>query len=201
MNNNRENLEGIVSRLKEQGINAGEEAKEHIIEEAKRKAELIVSEAEAEKARIIEEAMRQATQISKNAEIAIAQASRDMVEATKIALLNHLKSIFGKQAEALFTQEKYLGELLKVVVDSVSGKKTVSVSQDILKEMESYILKHALSEQAELKPLADKSVKIVLNSTDNKGVQFVLSAKDVEDGLFSLLNKDLVERITKSKGA
>lgn len=201
MNNNRENLEGIVSKLKEQGITAGEEEKDRIIEDAKRKAELLLSEAEAEKARIIEEAKVQAKQTAKNADIAIAQASRDMVEATKISVLELLQSIFGKQAESLFTQEQYLGELLKVVIESISGKKTVSVPGDKMKEMESYILKNAVSTEVELKPLADKSVKIVLNSTDNKGVQFVLSAQDVEDGLFSLLNKDLVERITKGKEA
>ena len=34
----------------------------------------------------------------------------------------------------------------------------------------------------------------------NGDVQFVLSAKDVEEGLFSMLNKELVERITKGQG-
>lgn len=201
MNNNRENLEGIVAKLKEQGITAGEEEKDRIIEEAKKKAERIISDAEADKLKIIEDAKVQAKQTTKNADIAIAQASRDMVEATKISVLELLQSIFGKQAESLFTQEQYLGELLKVVVESISGKKTVSVPGNLMKEMEAYLGKHALSEQVELKPLADKSVKIVLSSTENKGVQFVLSAKDVEDGLFSLLNKDLVERITKGKEA
>ena len=119
MNNNKENLEGIISKLKEQGITAGEEEKDRIIEDAKSKAELLLSEAEAEKVRIIEEATVLARQTAKNAEIAIAQASRDMVEATKISVLAHLQSIFGNQAETLFTQEQYLGELLKVVVESM----------------------------------------------------------------------------------
>jgi V/A-type H+-transporting ATPase subunit E len=201
MNSNKENLEGIVSKLKEQGITAGEEEKLRIIDNAKRQAERMLSEAEAEKRKIIEEARTYAEQTEKNARIAITQASRDMVEATKIAILDHLQLIFGNQAECLFSREQYLEELVKVVVESVSGNKTVSVPADKAKEMEAFILKQALNEQVELKPLVDNSLKIVVNSTDNEGVQFVLSNQDVEDGLFSLLNKDLVKRITLGKEA
>ncbi len=201
MNSNKENLEGIVSKLKEQGITAGEEEKLRIIDNAKRQAERMLSEAEAEKRKIIEEARTYAEQTEKNAQIAIAQASRDMVEATKIAVLDHLQLIFDNQAECLFSREQYLEELVKVVVESVSGNKTVSVPADKAKEMEAFILKQALNEQVELKPLVDNSLKIVVNSSDNEGVQFVLSTQDVEDGLFSLLNKNLVKRITLGKEA
>ena len=38
MKHNKENLEGIVSKLKEQGINAGEEEKQRIIDAAKAEA-------------------------------------------------------------------------------------------------------------------------------------------------------------------
>jgi len=143
----------------------------------------------------------QAEQTSKNAEISIAQASRDMVEATKISVHDYLQSIFGKQTKSLFTQEQYLKELLKTVLESVSGNKTVSIPGDMVKEMESYLLKQGLAEQVEIQPLADSSVKIVISSNENKGVQFVLSSQDVEAGLFSLLNKDLVDRITKGQEA
>jgi len=35
MSNNKENLEGLVSKLKEQGINAGKEEKQRIIKAAR----------------------------------------------------------------------------------------------------------------------------------------------------------------------
>lgn len=199
MNNNKENLEGIVSKLKEQGIDAGEQEKQRIIDEAKQKAAVLIAEAEAKSEEIITHANAQAAQAEKNAQTAIVQASRDMVEATKISLLGYLKSVFGAHCESLFTKEEYLQELTKAVVETVSGNKTVQVSAELAPKIEAFLLAQVKANQFELKPLAESDAKIVIRSTDKDGMQFVLSAQDVEDGLFSLLNKDLVQRITKKQ--
>ena len=44
---NKENLEGIVAKLKEQGINAGEAEKQRIIEAAKKEADALIAETES----------------------------------------------------------------------------------------------------------------------------------------------------------
>ena len=88
---------------------------------------------------ILEEANRKAEQVMKNAQTSIIQASRDMVEATRMAVLQYLKSVFGMQTEDLFTQEQYTKELLKAVTDALPGDKTVTVADDVLKGMESFI--------------------------------------------------------------
>ncbi|HYQ57569.1 MAG TPA: hypothetical protein VEP89_09510 [Draconibacterium sp.] len=197
MNQNKENLEGIVSKLKEQGINAGEIEKQRIIDEAKKEADAMISKAEGLKKKIIDDANAQAAQTKKNAEIAIAQASRDMIEATKIAMLDYLKAIFGKECSNMFTQKQYLQELTKMVLESISGNKTLKVAPEMQKDMEEFLLKEALKETVTLKPLTNSQAKIEVISTDKKGIQFVLSAEDVKNGLFSLLNKDLIQRINK----
>ncbi|MCY1723337.1 hypothetical protein OU798_23505 [Prolixibacteraceae bacterium Z1-6] len=198
MKENKENLQGIVSKLKSQGINAGEEEKQRIISEAKKQAADIVKKAKAESETIIKDAESSAAQIEKNAQAAIVQASRDMVEATKITILKHLKSVFGKQTETLFSEKQYLQEIVKAVVESIDGKKTLSIKADTVKDMEAFLQKQALADKVELKILEENEAKIVVSSSEKEGVQFVLSAKDVEDGLFSLLNKDLVKRITQN---
>ena len=199
MKQNKENLEGIVAKLKEQGINAGEEEKQRIIENAKQQAEKIIADAKASGKTIIEEAEVKATQAEKNAQKAINQASRDMIEATKIAILKHLKVVFGNECKALFKQEDYLKELLKVVIDSISGKKTIKVAPELQKEMQAFLLKEALQEEVTLQPLAASKAKIEVASTEKEGLSFVVSSEEIENGLFSLLNKDLVDRITKSQ--
>lgn len=196
---NKENLEGIVSKLREQGINAGEEEKQRIIDEAKKQAEQIIADANAKSAKIVEEAEIKAGQAEKNAKTAIAQASRDMIEATKIALLKYLRSVFGEECKTLFTQEQYLKELLKAVLATISGNKSVKVAPELEKEMEAFLIKEGLKEEVTLEPLSISKAKIKIKSTEKEGISFVLSGKDVEAGLFSLLNKDLVERITKSQ--
>ena len=197
MNNNKENLEGIVSKLKQEGIQSGETEKQRIIDEAKKQAESIVAEAKALSSKIVEEAKSQSEQIEKNTQTAIYQASRDMVEATKISVLKYLKSVFGEHCKSLFTEKEYLGELLKATLDNISGKKTVMVPEKQMTDMEDFLLKQSVNKQIELKPLTGSSAKIIISSTDNDRVQFVLSSQDVEEGLFSLLNKDLAKRITQ----
>ncbi|MFV0590880.1 MAG: hypothetical protein ACK5M7_05805 [Draconibacterium sp.] len=199
MSQNRENLEGIVSKLKEQGINAGEAEKQRIIEAAKKQAEALVTKAKATGKTIVEEAETKALQTEKNAQKAIAQTSRDMVEATKIALLNHLKLVFGKECKTLFRQDEYLKELLKVVINSISGEKTIKVTPEVQKQMEAFLLKEALKEKVVLKPLPSSQAKIEVESNEKGGISFVVSSEEIEAGLFSLLNKELVDRITKSK--
>lgn len=199
MKENKENLEGIVSKLKEQGINAGEQEKQRIIEEAKKQAELLISEAKAKSNTIISEAETKAHQVERNAQTAIAQASRDMIEATKIAILKYLRTVFGEQCRTLFTKEEYLQELLKAVVLSISGSKSIKVAPEMQKSMEEFLLKEALKEEVTLTPLSVSKAKIKVKSTEKEGISFVLSRKDVEAGLFSLLNKDLVTRITKKQ--
>jgi V/A-type H+-transporting ATPase subunit E len=200
MSQNKENLEGIVSKLKKQGVDAGEEEKQQIIENAKAQAEQIISEAKAKSKTIVVEAEVKAAQAQKNSQTAIAQASRDMVEATKIAVLKYLKSVFGRECKTLFTQEQYLRELLRAVLASVSGNKSVKVAPEMLKDMEAFILAEALKEEVTLIPLSSSKTKIKVKCTDKVGVDFVLSSKDIETGLFALLNKDLVERITLARG-
>ena len=201
MNTKKENLEGIVSKLKEQGINAGEEEKMRLLEAAKTEVDALIAEAKAESKVIIDQAKFQAEQAENNAQKAMVQASRDLLEATKIAVLNHLKTVFGEQCERLFSQEQYLKEISKAALESISGHKTLSVSPEVIKGMEDFLVKEAFAKEVTLKPLLESEAKIVVNSTEKGGLQFVLSAQDVQDGLFSLMHKDLVQSITKKQEA
>lgn len=196
---NQENLEAIVSKLKEQGIYAGETEKKRLIDSANRKVEKMLADAEAKSKIIIEKAEAGAAQTEKNSKAAISQASRDMVEATKIAITNHLKNVFGNQCESIITQEEYLKALLNVVLETIQGEKTVEVSPEQVQKMQSFIASSALKNGIEVKPLAKSEAKISVTCKENEDIQFVITSKDIEDGLFSLLNQDLVERIRSNK--
>lgn len=196
---NQENLEGIVSRLKEQGINAGEAEKNRLIETANEKVEKMLAEAESQARKIVAKAEAEAAQIEKNSNAAIAQAARDMVEATKIAITKNLKEVFGNQCESLITQDEYLKELLKVVLVQIEGNKTVEVPAALLKNMQTFIAGSALKNSVKVKPLAKSEAKISITCNDNEGIQYVITSKDIEDGLFSLLNHDLIELINNNK--
>ncbi|MFM9948557.1 MAG: hypothetical protein ACKV1O_11520 [Saprospiraceae bacterium] len=195
----QENLEGIVSKLKEQGIKAGETEKKRLIDAAHEKVEAMLAEAATKSQEIIKKAKSDAAQIEKNSDAAISQAARDMVEATKIAITKHLKKVFGKQCESLMNQEEYLKDLLKIVLETIPGNKTVEVLPSQVQKMQSFIVMSAFKESIAIKPLGTSEAKVVVTCNDNAGIEFVITSKDIEDGLFSLLNKDLLERITNNQ--
>lgn len=198
MNNHKENLENIVSKLKQDGIQAGETEKQRIIEDARKQAEVLLAEARKQAKEIIDEAKAKTEQLENNARTALAQASRDITEATKVAIIKHLQSVFGEQGKNLFTQKEYMEVLLKTTLESISGQKKVTVPEPIMKDMQEFLISESLNKEVELKPLAGSHPTIIIEPTGNNGLQFVLSSDDVEKGLFSLVNKDLVKRITQT---
>lgn len=194
--NNIENLEGIVLKLKEQGIEAGESEKKQIIENAKQQADDLISIAKLESDNILRKAKNDAALLQQNTQAALKQASRDMVEATKVSVLEHLKQIFGKQCNNLFTQEQYMQEILNAAVKSIPGDKEVAVPAQVAQSMEDYLIDQSLQEEIKLKPLQKSESKIEIHPQKEKGMQYVVSSQDIENGLFSLLNKDLVELLS-----
>lgn len=195
MKNGLENLEGVISKLKEQGIKEGEAEKKRIIDAANQQALDIISKAEANAKKKLAKVENDILMLENNSKAALKQASRDFVEATKVALLNHLQTNFSDHVEQLFTQEKYLQELLKVVLENIPGDKIVSVSPELAKKMQSYLKTVSFKESIEFKPLANSEAKILVESLDKNKLQFVLTAQDVQNGLFSLINKDLIDKI------
>lgn len=199
MKETKENLEGIVLKLKEQGIKAGQEEKQKIVEAGKKEAEELLVKAKLESNQIIQEAKANAVQFEKNAKAALMQASRDLIEATKIAILKHLQSTFGKQCESFFTEEQYLSELLPVVLANIPGNKKVAISEELVPKMEAYLLKDAVNKGVEIKALPGSEAKIVVNCDEKSGIQFVLSSKDIQEAVFSLVNQNLVEILTNEE--
>lgn len=193
-----ENLEGVISKLKEQGIKEGEAEKKRIIDAANQQAEDIISKAETVAKEKLKKAENNILMLENNSKAALKQASRDFIEATKVALLDHLQNNFTKHVEKLFSQENYLKKLLKVVLETIPGDKKVFVAPDLAKEMQAYLKASSFKESIEIKPLAHSEAKIIIENVEKNELQFVLSAQDVQDGLFSLINKDLIDKITLS---
>lgn len=198
-NSNIENLEGIISKLKNQGINAGESEKKRILDAAKVEAEKIIADAKNKSKDLVQKAEADAKQMEKNAKTAINQASRDIIEATKIEIIHKLKTIFKLQSNELFTQEQYLQELLKLVTQMMPESRNVQVPASLAKQMQDYIIKQALNEKLQIKPLPNNEAKIILSKHDDDDLQFVLSSQDIEEALFSLVNKELIETIIKNR--
>lgn len=199
MNNNIENLEGIVLKLKKQGVEAGESEKKLIIDNARKQATDLLLSAQQERDYIIKKAEADAKLIKQNTQSALQQASRDMVEATKVSVLKLLKEIFGKQCENLFTHEQYMQEILHAAVKSIPGEKEITVPSKVAHSMEDFLIHESLTKDIKLKPLHTNESKIEIRPTKEKGMQYVVSSQDIENCLFSLINKDLIQLLSHNR--
>lgn len=199
MKNNIENLEGIVLKLKEQGVKAGESEKKQIIDSARKQANDLISSAKLERDQILKQARNDAALLQQNTQSALKQASRDMVEATKVSVLEHLKEIFGRECENLFSQEQYLQEILNAAVKSIPGDKKIVVPAQVAQSMENYLIDQSLQDEIKLKPLQTDESKIEIHPHKEKGLQYVVSSQDIQNGLFSLMNKELVDILNQNK--
>lgn len=197
MNTKLESLEGVVLKLKEQGINAGELEKKRIIDSANQHAKDIITKAEQEKSEMLKQAKSQIGLMEQNTKASLKQASRDFIEATKVSILKQLQESFQHVGSDLLTRDEYLKELLKVMIESIPGDKTVAVAPEMVKKMEAFLLSESFNGKIEIKPLPQSEAKIAIDIAGNDKVQFVLSDQDIQEGLFSLINRDLVDYFSK----
>ena len=83
MNNHKENLENIVAKLKQDGIQAGEAEKQRIIDDAKKQAEVILAEARKQAKEIEAEAQAKAAAGDRNVMVHGAYTAQKALEAGK----------------------------------------------------------------------------------------------------------------------
>ena len=88
-----EELQGLLNRIQEDGLQKSEAQKAKIIADAQAKASAVTAEAEAEAARIVKEAEASAKALESKSVEAIRQASRDIMIALKSELQERLREV------------------------------------------------------------------------------------------------------------
>ncbi len=110
-----EKLDGLLNKIREEGLNKAEQEKEKILNEAKAEAEKILKTATAEAQNIRRSAEQDATASEKRAEAAIKQASRDILLSLRQELETRLKNVVLAAAEEVMTPE-FMGQIIMEAV-------------------------------------------------------------------------------------
>jgi V/A-type H+-transporting ATPase subunit E len=109
-------VQGLIERLKAEGVSAGEAQARGLITEAQREADQIVARARQEADAILEEAHHEADKTRKAGEDAVRQAVRDAVltlrEEVAERFRSHLKRLIG----GALSDPEFLRRMLTVVV-------------------------------------------------------------------------------------
>ncbi|MFO8053548.1 MAG: hypothetical protein R6U19_00100 [Bacteroidales bacterium] len=152
-------IEVLTEKIYKEGIQKAEEEREAIVKAAKEKAGQIEQEAQKKAKEVISDAEQKAEETKKHVEGEIKMSAEQAVSALKqdIRDLITMKAI-EPSTKALFSNKKYLGSLIKQVIEG--WKKKESTDLDIIlpesnkKELETYFkneLAHQLNQGIELK--------------------------------------------------
>jgi V/A-type H+/Na+-transporting ATPase subunit E len=122
-----EKLDGLLNKIREEGLKKAENEKGRILSEAKAEAEKIITAATADAQNLRKSAEKDAAAAEKRAEAAIKQASRDILLSLRQELENRLKNVVLAASEEVMTPE-FMGQ---IIMEAVGKFDTAIVDQGI----------------------------------------------------------------------
>ena len=105
------NLNGVIEKIKSEGIGKAEEEAKALIKEAEEKAKKIGEEAKRSKTEIIKKAEEESRKIKETAEASIKQAARDVI----ISLRSRIEKLFDTVIKKEITGQMK-GDLVKEII-------------------------------------------------------------------------------------
>ena len=165
-------LEGLIEKIKTEGVSEAKRQAEEIISQAKRKSEEIIAKAKEEISQAEEASSRQIDKMTKNYQAAVKQSARDAVLMVRQRLIGIFDSILKKEIGKNLDVE-FIKELtLRVITKWPDGSFEVLVNEKDKKNLEQLLRK-------ELKNQAKKEITIKTASNINEGFRIATKGEDV----------------------
>jgi V/A-type H+-transporting ATPase subunit E len=111
-------VEALIARLKDDGVQAGRQEADQIVEEARDRAETTLAEARAEAGRIVEEAREEAARQKTAADEAVKVAMRD----TTLRFREEIRGYLNDRVRRLVSEEMVDRELLQKLILQVAAR-------------------------------------------------------------------------------
>ncbi len=118
-----EQIQELIDKIKEEGVQAAEKQAEDIINDAKQKAEDIISKAKQEADHIVAEAKKEIEQERSSTHENLKHAARDMMLSLKAEIQKILQSIVIAEVHDVLSKDK-LVEILTVIIKNSIEKDT-----------------------------------------------------------------------------
>ncbi len=154
-----EDLQGLLNRIQNDGLNKAEAERAKIVADAKAEAEKIVADAKAEAEKIVKNAEETAAASTERANVTIRQAARDIEIELKANLLARLNNIVkGACAQAL--DAALMAELIRIVAGQNEKDAAAGIEAVTADEKFAAALKNALTAdlQANTSIIAGKNI-------------------------------------------
>ena len=119
-------VEGLIERLRYEGVASGRREAERIVEEAQRRANDIIDKAELDADKIRQDAQRAVEHLKVSAKEALEVAARD----TLITLKTQLTNRFAQEVKRLVSEQMHSEELLRWLILEVTGQAAERIGEE-----------------------------------------------------------------------
>ena len=184
-----ETIESFVAKLQAEGVEAGQQAAEKIIAEAKQQAERLIEDSQDNAAKIVAEAEKQADRLLQRSKSDIELAARDIVGKLKDALSQALTAVLTRASKEVLTDEKFLTATLHGLISAYAkadierdAVMEIDVSAELRGKLAEWAIKEFQSEAEE----AGISVDL-RGSLSTAGFEYKVSGATVEVTLDSVV--------------
>lgn len=169
-------VQKLISRLKDDGVKAGQEEAQRMIKEAQEKAVTIVSQARAEADELLE-STRSQIEVEKNA---AKESLKVAIRDTELMMESKLKARFADHVKHLISNELEDEEFLKQLILKVAGSSSSNVPED--KELDLLVAKEKLDPLVlELSgTVLRKGIEIKACENNKTGILIRMKGEDVE---------------------
>ena len=196
-----EDLQGLLNRINEQGVQKAEEERQERLKQAREEADKIVSDANEKAEKIKEDARKDAEMLQEKGRQALQQAARDTVLSLRTRLQEIMQAVVQQTVAEDVTSEQ-LAEFIGKMVDAYAeqGGEITQVEALVPKEkrdeVEKYLMaqfkEKGLKQKTEINPLEDLTggFKLSINEED---VVYDFSDEALAEALCTFLNPRLAE--------
>lgn len=119
-------VEGLIERLRYEGVASGRTEAERIVEEAQRRANEIIDKAELDADKIRQDAQRAVDHLKVSGKEALEVAARD----TLITLKTQLTNRFAQEVKRLVSEQMHSEELLRRLILEVTGQAAERIEEE-----------------------------------------------------------------------
>lgn len=169
-----EDLQGLLDRIQNDGLQKAENEREKIISAARNEAEKIIADAKTKADSLTRQAQAEAAAEKERAGTAIRQAARDILIALKADILERLRRLVKESAGEAMTPQ-LMAEVIRAAADGIkTGDASLAL---ILPQKEQAALSSALL--AALRKDLAKNADISLGSGFSSGIKIGFSGSDV----------------------
>jgi len=124
-------VEALIQRLRQQGVAAGNHARDEIISRSEQEAARIIKEAKERAEKIVEDAQQEADRLQKAGEDALRIAGRDSVLRMRETVTNYFEERVKRLASTELEDPEFLRKLIVEVAKRVKNEAAVDEAEEI----------------------------------------------------------------------